>query len=443
MSDWADKMQEGEEDDWQEQRSQRDGYPNNDWMSEREREAEALITLLAGDILGPQSHLHADDMRGKAVDMNGTTQPPEPTKELARYADKAMFTAEPLAGSDGPAVYVLAMNPDPLGAAAAAIAMYRGQVITDLAQVTDDQRREVLTSMRATKLKAPLEFIKLHLLLENVHRGFTHQMVRQRTAVYAQESMRFAVKEGMANAIHLPPSLARFNDPREVAELEARLMDDSGFLYPANLTDQEEQFLAWRQTANAIEQGYNELINRGMPAEEARGLAPTNIGTRLHYATDFRALLEHAGNRLCTQAQFEWRQVFSRIASALVEFGKTQHYFQPASWKDGPSQIWASAWQFEELAAMFRPACYLTGKCEFAAMDLDRACKIRNRVDANQEAGRASDVWDVEYDVVEGDPIVSGVGPKSVVRDEKDRPVFIGAIYPAEWLLDDSAARER
>lgn len=361
----------------------------------------------------------------------------EPTKAVARYADKAMFAATPLAGSDGPAVYVLAMNPDPLGAAAAAIAMYRGQVVTDLGMVTDDQRREVLTSMRATKLKAPLEFIKLHLLLENVHRGFTHQMVRQRTAVYAQESMRFAVKDGMARAIHLPPSLAKFNDPEVERDLDRRMQEWSGMQHPMRLTEQEHQFLVWRDTAQKIEGGYDELIARGMPAEEARGLAPTNIGTRLHYATDFRALLEHAGNRLCTQAQFEWRQVFSRISSALVSFGMEQIYRRP----DG--RFTSSEWQFRELAGMFRPACYLTGKCEFAAMDLDRACKIRNRVDANHEVGRPSDGWDQELDVVDPGEIAIGVGPKSVVRDNGGRPVFIGAIHPAEWLLDDSAARER
>lgn len=357
--------------------------------------------------------------------------------EIARYADVAMYKAEPLEAAKGPQVFVLSMNPDPLGDAAAAIAMYRGQVIRDLSEVTDDQRREVLTSMRATKLKAPLEFIKMHFLIENVHRGFTHQMVRQRTAVYAQESMRFAVKEGMARAVHLPPSLARFNDPQAVAELDDRVTREVDGLYPARLTDDERKFLRWREVAEQIEEGYDDLINLGMPAEEARGLAPTNVSTRLHYATDFRALLEHAGNRLCTQAQFEWRQVFSRISEAIRAYGREQTY------RDTNGRFLASGWQFDALADFFRPACYLTGKCEFAAMDLDRACKIRARVDANHELGRPSSEWHEELDQVEGNPIVSGVGPRSVVRDERDRPVFIGAIHPAEWLLDDSAARVR
>ena len=344
------------------------------------------------------------------------------TSEIARFADVAMYPAEPVSRDIGPQVYVLSMNPDPLGDAAAAMAMYRGQVVRDLSEITDDQRREVLTAMRGTKLKAPLEFIKVHFLIEGVSRSFTHQMVRQRTAVFAQESLRFAVKEGadLRGAVKLPPSLARLkeDDPRRVL---------------------------YEQGVQAAGRAYSALINAGVPAEDARELLPGGTLTRLHYSTDFRNLLEHAGNRLCTQAQFEWRQVFIRLSEAIVNYGDGQSYWRPLAGVPGCDQeMIPSGWQFAELAQFFRPACYLTGKCEFAAMDLDRACKIRNRVDANHEIGRPSNVWDQELDAVEGNPIVVGVGPRSVARRERDGvPVFIGAIQPAEWLLDDTAARVR
>jgi flavin-dependent thymidylate synthase len=266
--------------------------------------------------------------------------------------------------------------------------------------------------MAGTKLKAPLEFIKVHFLVEGVSRSFTHQMVRQRTAVFAQESLRFAVKEGFnSDSAKLPPSIARLkeDDPRRVQ---------------------------WEYAMDTIGAIYGQLVDGGVPAEDARELLPSGTLTRLHYATDFRNLLEHAGNRLCTQAQFEWRQVLSRLAAAIREYGRDQVYPVVVSADEAPSGIpgddepldviRSSAWQFDALAGLFRPACYLTGKCEFSAQDLDRACKIRDRVDANHEHGRPSSEWGEDY-----------------AEHRAGQLVEIPPIRPEEWLLDDAAARVR
>lgn len=175
----------------------------------------------------------------------------QPSTDVARYADVAMFQAEPLKGADGPSAYVLAMNPDPLGSIASAALMYKGIVIRNLVDVTDDQRREMFDQISKTKLKAPFEFVKLHLLLENIHRGVTHQLVRQRTAVYAQESMRFAVKDGLAAATHLPPSLQEFYDPARREELNQKKEAIDG-LHGPDLTDKERQFLIWEDTTRSV-----------------------------------------------------------------------------------------------------------------------------------------------------------------------------------------------
>lgn len=191
-----------------------------------------------------------------------------------------------------------------------------------------------------------------------------------------------------------------------------------------------------------------------MPAEEARGLMPTNIITRVNYITNLRGLLDHAGNRLCTQAQFEWRVVFSQIVNALRAYGKTTRYRvrshnptsavtdSPDMLTDDPTVLSRSAaWQYDVIASILQPVCYQTGSCAFKA-DFDRKCSIRERVDANTALNRPSSEWHEEYDVVPADEIVSGVGPKSVLLDSDGRtPVFIGAISPREWLTDHAAAR--
>lgn len=323
-------------------------------------------------------------------------------KEVQKWSDKAMFESEPLDAGKGPTVKLLSMNADPLGEIASACLMYEGKVIRDLSEVTYEQRKHYLAEMVKTKLKAPLEFVKFHFLIEGVTRSFTHQMVRQRTAVYAQESLRFAVVDGtsLPSRVQLPPSLAGTTGGEPLG---------------AERNTAEWQRNVWDQALDNVGQAYLHLVESGIPAEDARGLLPHSVTTRLHYSTDLRALLDHAGNRLCTQAQFEWRLVFAKIAEAIRNY---------KPYVDAMRQL-TDRWQYEAISNLFRPVCYATGKCEFMA-EFDRACSIRDRVQANHAAGRPSYEW--EKPLV--GPIDSdGIGVKAM------------PIQPAEWLLDPGAAR--
>lgn len=352
-----------------------------------------------------------------------------PSTEVAKWADKAMFEAEPLDATAGPKVYLLWMTPDPLGAIAAACKMYKGEVVRDLATVTDKERLEYLEQIQKTKLKAPFEFVKFHFLIEGVTRSFTHQLVRQRTAVYAQESLRFAVKSDMP--VGLPPSLAG----TEHADVSA----DMPGIPP---THEELMRDEWEVALASAKQSYLKLVEMGMPAEDARGLLPHNVLTRVHYSTDLRALLDHAGNRLCTQAQFEWRLVFAQIAKAIREtaFIHVSHgkaLINNPENANGTDRIYMA----DRVADLFKPVCYQTGKCEFKA-NFDRACKIRDRVNANELVGRPSSEWDKR--VLLGMPgIHNPANPNIPWMDRETGRDLIPEIKPGEWLLDPGAAREK
>jgi len=355
-----------------------------------------------------------------------------PGKTVQKWADSAMFTAEPIDATQGPKVHLLWMTTDPLAVIAAPSKMYKGEVARSLRDVTHAERQEYVEQLKATKLKAPYEFVKFHFMIEGVTRAFTHQMVRQRTAVYAQESLRFAVKEDMP--VGLPPSLAGTEGSR-VSWEEEDLASDA-----------ERQREHWDNAVKVIGREYKKLVDMGMPAEDARGLLPHNTLTRLHYCTDLRALLDHAGNRLCTQAQFEWRLVFAQIAQAIREYSPYAG-LKTAARNLGDEHVesfldlaWDSdRWQYEAIADLFRPVCYLTGKCEFKA-NFDRKCSIRDRVDANAAIGRDSSQWSVQADL--GKRKWDQPHPELFMwADKETRHDIIPAIRPAEWLLDPGAAR--
>lgn len=361
---------------------------------------------------------------------------PGDNTRLQKWADPAMFTSEKLSAEHGPKVYLLQAPNDPLGAIAAACKMYKGEVVRNLATVTDAERRDYLAQVLKTRLQMPFETVQFHFLLEGVTRSFTHQLVRQRTAAYAQESLRFAVVEDeLDKRVALPPHLA---GTVSLSEWARDMSEEDGSPKPRECMERNTSALQdmrnqWDDEVGRLGRVYQDMIEAGMPAEDARALLPHGVTTRVHYITNLRGLLDHAGNRLCTQAQFEWRLVFSRIAEAVRGYDinpDADHY-------DNDSR-----WQYEALAELFRPICYATGKCEFKA-DFDRACSIRSRVDAFEAFGVPSSRWGRIWDL--GMPGVPG-SPKPHAehrcwQDVDTGREIIPAIRPAEWLLDPGAAR--
>jgi flavin-dependent thymidylate synthase len=319
---------------------------------------------------------------------------------VVRLADKAQYERPPMpdAARKGPVVTLIDAPVDPLGTLAVIGGIYTGVIARSKAEVTDEQRRGMLADMQATVLDGPLESIQFTFLIEGVSRAFTHQAVRNRFSFFAQESLRFAVAEDWAQEVPLPPSLSAGRDEDPAVGM-------------------------WRKALNAAEDSYAALVGAGMPAEEARGVLPHAITTRYYWTVSLRTLLQEAGKRTCTQAQFDWRVVMSGVAKALRDHGLVRKL-------DSRTDGIKDGWQYRAFADLIRPVCYQQGKCGFMAK-FDRGCTIRTRVDANEKLGRPSSEWHTDS-IRLGNP-----GQK---YDSKGRTIA-RAIDPAEWATDPGAAR--
>jgi flavin-dependent thymidylate synthase len=330
--------------------------------------------------------------------------------DLVRRADAAQYEREPIpeTGRGKITVRLLNATPDPLGSIAALCAQYEGRVIRNLSEVTDEERRKVLDDMGKTVLNGPLEAAQFHWQIEGVTRSITHQMVRSRASFFAQESLRFAVPEGdWAREIPLPPSLAGIPEARRKYLNEAGVHEEP----PEGL----RALNAWERAMSSAQNAYAALIKAGVPAEEARGVLPHDMPTRIHVVHDLRTLLAEAGKRTCTQAQFPWRVIFAGMAKALREYRAEPREV------DDLYVTEADGWQFREIANRLRPVCYQTGQCGFMAA-FDRSCSIRSRVDAFAAFGMESKFW----------------GNKEV---EAIAGANLKPINDAEWAVDPGAAR--
>jgi flavin-dependent thymidylate synthase len=264
------------------------------------------------------------------------------------WVDQQQFYAQAM--PEGLTVRLITATPYPLNAVARAAMLYEGK----LHDPTPEDQQQYFHETMKTHLKAPLEFVHMMFLIEGITRALTHQMVRQRTAVYVQESLRFAVKNPdeltTERGTEVPPSIAEL--PK--GDFRRQL---------------------YFETINITAENYAQLIANGIPAEDARHLLPHATKTRIIYGTDLRHFIDTLGNRLCTQAQYQWRELAAAMIDALL--------------KQAPLH---DAWAWRIITDRIKPICFAAGKCPFHA-SFDRNCTIRERMDS----GRAHEVRTEEW----------------------------------------------
>jgi flavin-dependent thymidylate synthase len=151
----------------------------------------------------------------------------------------------------------------------------------------DDKKQKELDYMLQT-IKSSWEFVDYTFEIRDVTRAFTHQFVRNRLGSYAQQSQRTVDMKGFG--YYTPPAI--LDEPRA-----KELYDDA---------------------MKEINETY-QLLREYVPAEDARGILPTNIHTNIVAKFDLRNLHETAKSRLSPRAQGEHQEVFKLMIAEVVK----------------------------------------------------------------------------------------------------------------------------
>lgn len=174
----------------------------------------------------------------------------------------------------------------------------------DVASWPEKKKQEELDYMLKT-IKSSWEFIDYTFLISGVSRGFTHQFVRTRNASYAQQSLRVVDKTDFQ---YVTPE--RYNAPEYI---EAKALFDA--------------------TMKIINKSYKGLLKLGIPAEDARGILPTNVCTKIVAKFNLRTLHETAKSRLSPRAQHEMREVFKMMVVEVVKVHPwVKPFLEPTEW---------------------------------------------------------------------------------------------------------------
>lgn len=137
-------------------------------------------------------------------------------------------------------------------------------------------------------VRSSWEFVSFTFQISNVGRGFTHQLVRTRTASYAQQSQRVVDMSDFDYTCG--PVIA--NDPR-MLEVYETVME-------------------------YIREGYQALLEMGAPAQDARGILPTNVATSIIMEVNLRTLADLAAKRDNPRAEGEYHKVFKAMAEVAI-----------------------------------------------------------------------------------------------------------------------------
>ena len=131
-------------------------------------------------------------------------------------------------------------------------------------------------------IKTSFEFVDYVFEIKNVSRAFTHQLVRTRTASFQQQSQR---------------------------TVDAR---DFTYLRPTNHP-------AYKRAFEISLEEYANMLDDGVPVQDARGVLGTNIHTQIFIKGNLRTFSSMAELRLCKRTQGEYQTVFKKMVAKILE----------------------------------------------------------------------------------------------------------------------------
>lgn len=196
------------------------------------------------------------------------------------------------------------------------------------AQLAEELSREQVQRLVGKILElghlSTLEHVSFTFAVEGVSRVLSHQLVRHRIASYSQQSQRY-VSEHDFEAV-VPPSIA--------ADKQA-----------------QARFAA---VMSQIRAAYDELVDLGIPKEDARYVLANATETKVVVTMNARALLHFFALRCCTRAQWEIR----RLAEDMLQEAR----------RVAPL-----------LFAQAGPSCVSAGYCSEGEMSCGRALPLRRQ----------------------------------------------------------------
>ncbi len=186
-------------------------------------------------------------------------------------------------------VALLSFTPEPeLIVAAAARLSFSGIGAVELRErLRPEQVNSLLGRLLSSGHLSPFEHAGFTFALDGISRVTSHQLVRHRLASYTQQSQRFVSFKG-------------------------------GFVTPATIVAKSDLKARYEELIGASHELYRQMLDNGVPAEDARYVLPNAVETKLVMTMNARELMHACSLRLCRKAQWEIVELFERIKAEVT-----------------------------------------------------------------------------------------------------------------------------
>ncbi len=186
-------------------------------------------------------------------------------------------------------VQLLTHTPEPEQTVAAAARLcYSAASIGHLVEKSRTDREALLRKILSLGHFSVLEHVSFTFGVEGISRACSHQLVRHRLASYSQQSQRYVSHRERFAAV-TPPSIAAR------PELHARFEELLGQIHGV----------------------YRDLLDAGIPAEDARFVLPNAAETKIVVTMNARELWHFFNLRCCRRAQWEIRVLATEMLRAV------------------------------------------------------------------------------------------------------------------------------
>lgn len=167
---------------------------------------------------------------------------------------------------------------------------YSADTPINIYDTADDEEKmlKLISRVISSGHYSTIEHIQISFAISNVSRACTHQLVRHRHMSFSQKSQRYVKEKGQFDYI-IPPTIEKNSE----------------------LKEKFEQFMS------DISNKYQEFVEAGIPAEDARFVLPNATASSMVASLNLREMIHLANLRLCSRAQYEIRTLVKMMCDEL------------------------------------------------------------------------------------------------------------------------------